>query len=112
MGVTVDGESQPWGICETIEDKCTLWPEDDCPSGESCYELSIGKRCRTHDSEASVGDGCAGATDCNAGQTCVQILGTDERTCRPKCDGDHPCQEGECTDLQGRPFDACLPTSE
>ncbi len=112
MGVTVDGESQPWGICEPVEDECTLWPDDDCPSGESCFELSIGKRCRAHNSDASVGDDCTESTDCNQDQTCVEVLGTDEQTCRPKCDGDHPCDEGECAELQGRPFDACFSTSE
>lgn len=112
MGVTVDGESQPWGICEPVEDECTPWPDDDCPSGESCFELSIGKRCRAHNSDASVGDDCTESTDCNQDQTCVEVLGTDEQTCRPKCDGDHPCDEGECGELQGRPFDACFSTSE
>ena len=112
LGVTVDGDSRPWGICEPIEDRCTLWPDDDCSPGETCFDLRIGKRCRAHNGEAAVGDDCTDSTECNEGQTCVQILGTDAQTCRPKCNGDHPCDNGQCTDLQGRSFDACLPASE
>ena len=109
MNLKSGGYVLDWGFCEKIEDKCKVWPNDDCPKGENCYEFEQGKRCRTYDENAKEGEMCEGARDCNADQVCLTIENQGAGHCRPKCDKNNPCDDGRCADLPDDPYGACIP---
>lgn len=95
-------DAYDWGACLEVEDRCRPWPDSTCDDPiDNCYRLRRGYRCRPYDANASVGDSCRSATDCNDRQRCV------EGRCRSLCDPDgsagEGCDEGAtCQTVQGR----------
>lgn len=100
------GEQFEWGACRRRQDECSPWPDETCPTGQSCLRTPVGLRCLAIDRNARSGDSCRQPRDCNAGQTCVK-LDSGGQVCRDKCDRDHPCDFGRCSPMRDRLIGFC-----
>jgi len=104
----VGGDTGELGACQPPDDQCTLWPDDSCDLGEQCIVTPAGRVCRSTSPNAELGARCPnGPTDCQYGQTCV-TTSEGQRRCRAKCTRRaEPCSQGQCVQLDNRPFGYC-----
>jgi hypothetical protein len=99
------------GACAPVSDACTVVPNS-CPTGEMCYNTTVGLRCVAHSPTAMVGDACTTPTGCGNNMACIGTQGGGA-TCQLLCSTTQPCPDNKtCNPLADEngnmlPYGAC-----
>ena len=98
------------GVC--VEEECTLFPNDNCPEYQNCYNTPDGLTCMNFTPDAVIGETCSASTQCNDDQECTGSVGQAREGCRAKCilSIEDQCSDNEaCRPLLNQPYGVCQP---